>query len=198
MGRHGQPQGKDHQEGRNEGLTCRSLSSCPRIRGSCGMRRRIDPKMRTAANGSTREKHSMNTTSASRLRLIRVCRQVGLALVVLLTGCASNRSQPNHVPATSRSDDITCPRCAMKHYVWDSRGNRTGRLTHHDIWEMECPDCIVRIAGIWSLIGPSHTCPDCSVGVERCPMCRAANRDDGKYPTSQPEDVHFRMPAKGP
>jgi hypothetical protein len=112
---------------------------------------------------------------------------IGATLVLLLTGCTASHVQTNALSATSRPVDVPCSRCAMKHYVWDSVGWRGGgRKVHHDIWNMECPDCVVRMSGIWLLIGPSHRCPDCPTDVERCPMCRAADRDDGQYPTSQP------------
>ena len=121
------------------------------------------------------------------------CRWTTFALVVLLAGCTTDHARSSANSATSRPSDITCARCTMKHYVWDSRARRYGTMTHHDIWNNECPDCVVRMSGIWLLIGPSHICQDCPAGAARCPMCRAANRGDGKYPTSQPQKVQPAM-----
>lgn len=123
---------------------------------------------------------------ASRNVLGNRCFSLGIAVIVLLAGCTADRAQSNAMSPTSRPIDVACPHCAMKHYVWDSRGRRSGKVTHHDIWSMECSDCEVRMSGIWLLLGPTHTCCDCPAGVERCPMCRAADRGDGKYPTTLP------------
>ena len=119
----------------------------------------------------------------------RGCRLTALILVFLLAGCTAEHTRSGAMSATSPPSDVTCAHCTMKHYVWDSRAPRFGTLTHHDIWNMECPDCVVRMSGIWLFIGPSHTCGNCPAGVNLCPMCRAADRDDGKYPTTQPAGV---------
>lgn len=125
----------------------------------------------------------------------RGCRLTALMLVVLLAGCTTEHAQSGGMSATSYPSDVTCARCTMKHYVWDSRSPRFGTLTHHDIWSMECPDCVVRMSGIWLFIGPSHTCRNCPAGAARCPMCRAADRDDGKRPTCQPQNTQATMPT---
>ena len=140
------------------------------------------------SNGNAKNEGPTCKTSAVGSALHRPGRWITAALVVLLTGCTANHVQTNDISATSRPVDVACSRCAMKHYVWDSVGWRGGgRKVHHDVWEMECPNCVVRMSGIWLLIGPSHRCMDCPAGVERCPKCQAADRDDGKYPATRPE-----------
>ncbi len=100
---------------------------------------------------------------------------VAAALYLAPTGCGP-APQPTttvyRLPAT-RPGDLPCPRCAMRRYVWDSK-DRHGQAAHHDVTDMVCPDCQCQTSGIWTLVGPSHTCPSCLQGVVRCPMCRAA------------------------
>ncbi len=78
--------------------------------------------------------------------------------------------QPLHAAAT-QPGDVPCPYCTMRRYVWDDT-TRHGRVVHHDVTGMECPYCQSQTAGVWAVIGPSHTCPDCPQGVAKCPMCR--------------------------
>lgn len=120
---------------------------------------------------------------------------LGIILLALLSGCATSRPGPNVGAATPALPDISCPHCTMKEYVWNSYLWRSGRWVHHDIWNMECPVCVVRMSGIWLLIGPSHSCTKCRSGVSRCPMCRAADRDDGHKPTSQPTNATVYPPS---
>ena len=44
------------------------------------------------------------------------------------SGCASQAASPKTLAATSRPDDVACPRCEMKHYEWDT--HRRGTPVH--------------------------------------------------------------------
>ncbi len=110
--------------------------------------------------------------------------QIAVAMGVLLSGCVSNHDHPNSVASTTAPVDVVCPHCTMRHLVWDSHSRRTDETIHHDMWEMQCPDCVVRTAGVWMLM-PSHTCSCCPAGTDRCPMCREADREHPGQPTTR-------------
>ncbi len=105
-------------------------------------------------------------------------RVLGVALALLLPTACGSPPPPRTVttpPPTTRPDDVVCPCCTMHPYAWDSTPARGTGSVHHDARVMECPYCVNRTAGVWSVVGPSHTCDRCTAGVDRCPMCRAAD-----------------------
>ena len=100
------------------------------------------------------------------------------ASALLFVGACAGSEPSAHPTATTQPDDIVCPHCQMKTYAWDDYDRHTG-LRHRQATVMECPYCVVRTTGVWTVLGESHTCKCCPAGAERCPMCRAA--DDANH-----------------